>query len=404
MKNPLPSLSLLVGITFVSPFALNVFNPAMPDVAADFGASISTVQLTISLYLFALGFSQLLCGTLADSFGRRPVLLFGIIVQLIGTVIAAFATSIEWLVFARVLQGLGGGASTVLVRTIILDVVDRDKGGKFLSYVSMAIAVTQLVAPTIGGYLNFYFSWRAIFYVSFAFNLPLALFVFYMLRETVPKADLKQLNFGQFLSNCQVILSSPIYLGYALCGALSTCAYLGFASVMPYIFNDVIGGNSAAYGKWFLVVSFGYLAGSFVTAQMTTRFGVDRLIFVGLMVAFCASLFILLWISSLPLLAAIAFIPMAFLTFGRGILYPNTQSGAISQAKVSRGTSSGLFAFIQLMLATTLTQAMPTILGFGVIYVFGTILATVLLAGAAHQFALFHQRKALATQSVRPRT
>ena len=267
MTHPLPPLSLLVAITFISPFALNVFNPAMPDVAIDFDASISTVQLTISLYLFALGIAQLLCGALADSFGRRPVLLFGIVVQLIGTIIAAFATSIEWLVVARVLQGLGGGASTVLVRTIILDVVDRDEGGKFLSYVSMTIAATQLIAPTVGGYLNFYFSWRAIFYVSFAFNLPLAVFVYLKLRETVSTADMKPLKPSQFLSSCRQILSSPIYVGYSLCGALSTCAYIGFASIMPYIFDDVIGGNSAAYGNWFLVVSFGYLAGSFVVFE-----------------------------------------------------------------------------------------------------------------------------------------
>jgi len=163
----LPPLWLLMMITLASPFAMNVFNPAMPDVVRDFGSRIDIVQLTLTLYIFTLGFSQLLCGALSDHFGRRPLMLIGMIIHLVGSLLAAVAWDVWVLIVGRILLALGGGATLLLVRTMILDATEKSEAGRLLSFIYMSVAIAQMVAPTMGGYLNYYLDWRYIFYFSF---------------------------------------------------------------------------------------------------------------------------------------------------------------------------------------------------------------------------------------------
>lgn len=385
---PFPSIWLLATIALASPFAMNVFNPAMPDVVRTFGSSIDTVQLTMTLYLFTLGISQLMSGALADRYGRRPLMLWGMLIHLFGCLLAAFAPTIEMLILGRVLQALGGGATLVLVRTMILDAHGRDEAGRLLSFIFMSIAVAQTVAPTIGGYLNHYFDWRSIFYFSFVLNLGIALLMFRQLQETSVTLDKTPLSFRALALQYLSVLKGRAYIGYALTGALISCAYLGFASIMPYIFVDQFGGTSAEYGNWFLVVSLGFFFGSMLASRITVRFGVDRMITMGMSLALLAISVLMLVMFSGNLMAAMIFFPMGLLTFGRGLVQPNAQSGAVSSTEMSRGTASGMMGFMQLMLASGVTQLMPILLGFGIIYVFIAMVILLLMAAISHRVAL----------------
>ncbi|MEZ5536536.1 MAG: multidrug effflux MFS transporter [Thiolinea sp.] len=387
-KPTLPPIWLLSTIALASPFAMNVFNPAMPDVARAFGSSIDVVQLTLALYLFALGISQLASGMLADRFGRRPLMLGGMLLHLSGTLVAALAWNIEILIAGRVLQALGGGATLVLVRTMILDTHGRNEAGKYLSYITMSIAVAQTLAPTIGGYLNHFLDWRAIFYFSLLITVGITLLMFRQLHETSEPAAHTQFAMKPLLKQYALVLKSPVYIGYALTGALVTAAYLGFASVMPYIFVDQMGGTSAEYGNWFLLVSLGFFTGSLVASRLTVHFGLDRMIGSGFLMALLASATLLALIFSEYMIAGLIFSLMGVLTFGRGLLQGSAQSGAISSVSGARGTASGLMGFMQLMIATAVTQTMPVLLKLGVVYVFAAIVLLVIAAGVAHWFAV----------------
>lgn len=387
-KATIPPIWLLSVIALASPFAMNVFNPAMPDVVRAFDSSIEVVQLTMALYLFALGISQLTSGMLADRFGRRPLMLGGMLLHLGGTVVAALAADIEMLIAGRVLQALGGGATLVLVRTMILDAHGRNEAGKYLSYIAMSIALAQTLAPTIGGYLNHYLSWRAIFYFSLLMNVGITMLMFRRLQETSEPAPHTTFVLKRLLQQYAGVLKSPVYLGYALTGALLTAAYLGFASVMPYIFVDQMGGTSAQYGNWFLLVSLGFFTGSLVASRVTVHLGLDRMISSGFVLALLASGTLLALISAQYVLAGVIFTLMGVLTFGRGLLQGSAQSGAISSLVGSRGTASGLMGFMQLMIATAVTQTMPVLLKLGLVYVFAAIVVLVLAAGVMHRMAV----------------
>lgn len=366
---------------------MNVFNPAMPDVVRAFGSSIDVVQLTLTLYLASLGVSQLFSGAMADRFGRRPLMLWGMGVHLLGSVMAALAPSVELLIFGRILQALGGGATLVLVRTMVLDAHGRNEAGRLLGFITMAIAVAQTVAPTIGGYLNYYFDWRAIFWFSFLLNLAIAVLMLRRLSETSVDLDQSAFSLRVLLAKYAMVLRSPVYLGYALTGGLITCAYLGFASIMPYIFVDQLGGTSAEYGNWFLIVSLGFFTGSLVGTRITVRLGLDRMIRIGMLLALLAASVLVFIIATGNIAAGLIFIPMGVLTFGRGFVQPNAQSGAVSSQSSARGTASGMMGFMQLMLASSVSQLMPSLLELGIMYVFVAVIVLLLLAAVAHRVA-----------------
>lgn len=380
----LPPLWLLMMIMLASPFAMNVFNPAMPDVVRAFDSHIDIVQLTLTLYLFTLGFSQLLCGALSDRYGRRPLIIIGMLIHLLGSLLAALAWDIWVLIVGRILQALGGGATLILVRTMILDASDRSEAGRLLSYIYMSVAIAQMIAPTIGGYLNYYLDWRYIFYFSFVMNLLITVVMIRNLGESTFVRDEVPFSIKGLLNKYLVIIKSRVYVGYGLTAGLITSAYLSFASIMPYIFVDEFNGTSAEYGNWFLFVSGGFFTGSLVASRIGVKVGMDRMIHLGMALALTVVgvLIISLWQGIVAV--AIIFMLMGLLTFARGFVIPNAQSGAISSLNADKGTANGLMVFIQLTTASTVAQTMPTILSYGVIYVFIAIFILLVLAAIAH--------------------
>ena len=374
-------------IMLASPFAMNVFNPAMPDVVRAFGSRIEIVQLTLTLYIFTLGFSQLLCGALSDHFGRRPLMLIGMIIHLVGSLLAAVAWDVWVLIVGRILQALGGGATLLLVRTMILDATEKSEAGRLLSFIYMSVAIAQMVAPTMGGYLNYYLDWRYIFYFSFLMNLIITLVMFRKLGESTFVRSHHHFSLGGLFARYLSILKSPIYLGYALTAGFITSAYLSFASIMPYIFVDIFKGTSAEYGNWFLFVSGGFFAGSLMASKIGVRFGMDRMIQFGLGLSLSAVGTLIVCLNMGYSIVALIFVLVGLVTFGRGLAIPNAQSGAISSLESSKGTANGLMVFMQLSIASLVGQSMPTILGFGITYVFIAMFSLLLLAATAHFIA-----------------
>ena len=136
-----PPIAILVAVTATGPLALNILMPSMPALPAVFGTDYATVQLTLSLYLGSLAGAQLIYGPLSDRYGRRPVLLGGLGIFLLGTIIGALAGSISMVIVGRVLQAIGGCAGMVLGRAIVRDLFERDRSASVIAYVTMAMVV-----------------------------------------------------------------------------------------------------------------------------------------------------------------------------------------------------------------------------------------------------------------------
>ena len=149
-----PPYAILVAISAIGPLALNMFMPSIPGLQETFQASTGAVQLTLTVYLAAMALCQLLYGPLSDRYGRRPVLLAGMVLFVAASIACALATSIEMLIVCRLFQAIGGGAGLVLARAMVRDVYERERAASALGYITMAWVLAPMFAPTIGGLLD----------------------------------------------------------------------------------------------------------------------------------------------------------------------------------------------------------------------------------------------------------
>ena len=349
-----PSLAILIAVTAVGPLALNIFIPSMPGMQAVFGVDYGTIQLTLTLYLVGTAVAQLFLGSLSDRFGRRPVLLAGLVLFLVGSATAASAVSIEMLIASRIVQALGGCAGLVLGRAIVRDLYDREMAASKIAYVTMAMVVAPMIAPTLGGYLDVWFGWRAGFIavaVAGALVLGASLLLLHeTLREPQPMPGL----FGM-LDGFATLLRSSTFCGYAFNMAFGSASFFSFLAGAPYIMVELLGRTPSEYGLYFILLSLGYMLGNFLAGRLSRRVGGDRMILIGNLLAFLG-VFALLGLAAAGVFTPIAiFGPMIVVTVSNGISLPNATAGAISVDPKSVGAASGLAGFLQIAIGALTT-------------------------------------------------
>ena len=179
-------MALLAAITALAPFSLQIFLPALPAIQASFAIAPGIVQLALSLSILANAVANLAYGPLSDRFGRRPVLLVGLAAFIAGSLGCALAPSIELLIIARIVQSIGGAAGMVLARAIVRDLYDRERSASIIAYLTMAMVVAPMLAPTIGAVLLDVASWRAIFFLATGIGVALTWPILVTLAETAP--------------------------------------------------------------------------------------------------------------------------------------------------------------------------------------------------------------------------
>ncbi|OPX56429.1 Bcr/CflA family drug resistance efflux transporter [Oceanospirillum multiglobuliferum] len=379
-------MSLLSAMALTSPLALNLFVPAMPDAARDLGVDINIIQLTFTSYLLTLAIGQLISGPLADFFGRKPVLLWGLALHVLGSLLATLANDISFLVAGRVLQALGGSTAMSLARTIIVDVHGRQGAAGKMGFMVMSIAIAQSIAPTLGGFLNLWYGWNSTLVLPMLIGSVVWFATLKWLPETCSeKSD--SLKLGRVLTQYRSVLTSSEYLGYALSTTFIATAFYMFVGSSPYIVVNQLGGNSAQFGSWFLTVSLAFMLGSFLSTHMAKWLNIDRMVMLGNALSLLGAAALLLFALENQLSLATLFLPMALVTFGRGFSQPNAQSGAIACATGSAGTASGLMGFIQLLTGAVMAQITPWLIAQGLVVLMSAILAAPLLAMACHSYA-----------------
>ncbi|WP_239995716.1 Bcr/CflA family efflux MFS transporter [Nitrincola tibetensis] len=381
-----PASALLILMATASPLALNAFVPAMPDAARMLGVDAGVMQLTFTLYLLTLAFGQLMSGQLGDYFGRRPVILVGFGLHVLGSGIAAFAGTVEVLISGRILQALGGSAAMALARTILLDVYGRQGASGRMGYLVMAIALAQTLAPALGGVLNLWSGWHSVFYLSIAVGGAVWLIALWYLPETCAERS-SSLSFFSVLRSYKGLLKSVAYRGYVLTTTALACGFYLFIGSAPYLVVESLGGTSADYGFWFLTVSLAFLLGSFMSTRLAHQIDLDGLIVIGNGLALLGALLLLFFYCEQGLSLPTLFLPMAIMILGRGLSQPVAQTAAISSGAGSTGAASGMMGFIQLLIGSMVAQSASWLIRFDPFWILAAILLTALLAMAAHFYS-----------------
>jgi DHA1 family bicyclomycin/chloramphenicol resistance-like MFS transporter len=362
---PWPLLGLLMAMTAIGPLSLNILVPAVPRLADLLATDTGTVQLTLSLFLLSLATAQLVLGPLSDRFGRRPVVLAGLALATLASLAAIAATSIGALIAARIVQALGASTGVVIGRAIIRDLYDRDRAASMIGLVATAMVVAPMIAPLIGGVLDTAFGWEAIFVFVALFALAVLIWAALTLPETrpAPATDRAQ---ARLWHEWRALLASAKFHGYVLCAALGSAPFFVLLGGGPHVVVSMMGRSSAEFGVWFAISSFGYMSGNFAAARLSQRFGVDAMIFWGIVIELIGAAIAAVLIAAVadggP---AVIFLPQLVISFGNGAMLPNAIAGAVSVRPQAAGAASGITGFVQMAMGAVATQLITLLLAGG---------------------------------------
>ena len=343
-------LLLLVAMTGVAPISLYMLVPALPVLATTFGRDISIAQMTVSLYMVGIACSQLIMGPLSDKFGRRPVLLAGLGLMVVGCI---YAETLPQLIAARFFQALGGASGMVVSRAIIRDLYGRDRVGAMISLVIAVMMIAQMLSPLTGGLLETAFGWRAIFYAITAGSLCVAAGIAIALPET----RRTRAGGSGFRGDVGSLIKSRAFIGYVLCQVLASQIIFTFAGGGPYIVVTQMGRSSAEYGAWFATTGFAYLVGNLFCVRFAPRHSLEQLIWFGLALQLAGSaLNLILSVAGINQSPSWLFGTQMIVMIGNAFVMANSAAGAISVRPEAAGTASGAMGFLQQGIGALVSQ------------------------------------------------
>ena len=354
-------LALLMAMTAIGPATLNILVPALPSLVARLHTDADTAQLTLSLYLISIATAQLLLGPLSDRFGRRPVVLAGLTINMLASFAAIAAASIGTLIAARVVQAFGAATGIVMGRAIIRDLYERDRAASMIGLVTTAMVIAPMVSPLIGGILDTLFGWRTIFlFIAVLSSLVLAWSVA-VLPETRP-ASVAHAP-GKLWPETRMLLSEARFHAYVLAGALGSAPFFTFLGGGPYVAVTLMGRTPAEYGLWFAVTSLGYMSGNFTASRLSQRFGINAMIAGGIVAELIGAGVTCALVASMPEGGpATVFLPQFIISYGNGVLLPNAIAGAVSVRPQAAGTAAGMTGFTQMAIGAAATQVVGILL------------------------------------------
>jgi DHA1 family bicyclomycin/chloramphenicol resistance-like MFS transporter len=350
----MPAIWLLTLLTGVGPFTMQVLIPVLPSLAAHFSVPYASAQLTLTVYLAGIAIGQLIYGPLSDRYGRKPLLLAGLCIYLVGSVAAALAPSIGWLVVARAAQAAGACAGMVMTRAMIRDVFPRDQAASKIGFVMMGMTVAPMMAPLVGAELAALFGWRATMVACVVFGLALPWLVWRRLGETLrdPQALPGILGMGRAYLR---IFANPTFSCYAVVTACSSGVFFAFMAGAPRVLVEGLGHTARTYALAFMAISLSFALGSYLAGRYSARLGVTRMLKAGLIATTAGALLSLVTLLTMPLSVVMFFLPMALVGIGNGISQPNSLAAAISVQPKLAGTASGVVGAAQMSVGALMT-------------------------------------------------
>ena len=333
-----PHIFTLIVLAGMSAMVMNMFLPSLPQMAKHFGVADGVMALSVPLFLYVSAILQIFIGPISDRFGRRPILLTGIVVFLFATVGCILATNATVFLLFRMIQA-AIAVCMVLSRAVIRDSFDQEQSASMLAYVTMGMAVVPMISPAIGGLLDEFFGWKANFWVFLLAGSALFALVWRDLGETVKPSGL---TLTQQFKEYPELLRSPRFWGYCLASAFSSGAFFAYLGGGPFVGSVVFGMSPKWLGIFFGAPAVGYFAGNWYTGRNAQRLGVNRLILVGA-IAVSSGTALMLAVFWLGFGSPSTFFGlMTIIGLGNGMVIPNATAGMLSVRPHLAGTASGL--------------------------------------------------------------
>jgi MFS transporter, DHA1 family, multidrug resistance protein len=350
-----PSNIQLILMSVLGPFTMHLIIPAITPIQFEFDLDAGTAALLISGTLWGIAGSTLFFGAFADRFGRRPMLIIGMGVFVVGSVMGLYGDSAAMVIAGRIVQGIGGATGMVISRAVVRDLYPRDKGTSVLAYLTMAVMIAPMVAPASAGYMVENMGWRAIFTVASGAGLVIWFWLITRFPETLKEA-IPMPNVMALLKAYASVLKEPVFLLYSLTGTFVMTSFFSMMSGAPHVAENTWGLGRDELGYYLGIGAAGMMISTYVTARIAEHVDNNKMILTGVsIVAFgvltSITLFSLGYNHPLSL-----FGPMMLNGLGAGLVLPTTTAQALSITPKMAGTASGMMTFLQFIIAGLAAQ------------------------------------------------
>ncbi len=357
MKNKnFRTVLILSALVAFAPMSIDMYLPALPTLERFFAADTASVQHTLASFFLGLTVGQILYGPIADKYGRKPPLYFGLSLYVVASAACALAPTIGSLISLRFLQALSGCAGMVVARAVVRDLYDRQESARVYSVLLMVMGIAPIVAPLAGGYLLTWFGWRSIFWVLALFGVACLIAVKTGLPETIPR-DQPRIALSKAMGNYAALLADRRYLGYALSGGFGQAGMFAYISGSPFVIIDLYGVPAHYYGWLFGMNATGIVAFTQLNRRMLLRYDADRVLDFGNLAGIVMGVLLLLmaWTNAAGLVGILA--PLFFVVSLRGLTFPNASAGAMAPFPEKAGSASALLGSVQFAIAAFASAA-----------------------------------------------
>lgn len=339
----------LIGafMTMVGSISMSLYTPAMPALAHAFGVSSASAKMTLTFYFAGFAIAQLVTGPASDAIGRRKAAIFFMLVYMAGSLMAVFAPTIEWLMAARLIQGIGASVGTTVSRAIVRDQFTGEQSSRIMNMIGIVLAVGPGIAPTIGGLILEFSTWQGIFLVMAGIGVAgIGIALFALKETTVPELSrgapgplLK--SYGRLLASGPV-MSASLTVGFAV-GAL----YM-LATVLPFVLIDEAGLTPAQFGLGMMAQTGSYFLGSVLFRVLLRYAPAEKLVLPGLGFILAGSVLAFLAIQFLPISYLSVMVPVGFYAFGIAFIMPHMTTAALMPFPRIAGTAAAMLGFVQM--------------------------------------------------------
>lgn len=390
-SRPMPGarqlLLLLVGCVMFSPLAIDIYLPSLPAMAREFAQPSDVMQMTVTLFLGAVGVGQIMVGPLTDLYGRRPALLGGAAVYLVGALVGALAQDISMLYFGRILQGLGACATVTVAFAAVRDCYTPEQGAKMYSYLNGALCIIPALAPVLGGLLAVQFGWRSNFVFMAVFALCIGLAAWRLFAETRPQSTVvvrPLYNWARY----RPVLTSWRFLYQALVAMAAMSAILLYVSSSSELLVEQLGHSELEFSALFGGNAVINIITFFFAPRVISRLGRQPTVRLGLAIILLSGVMQGAALAWLPLSAAAFMVPVGVLSVGFSLALGAASSLALEAFGERAGTAAALLGSIQLggsAIVTTVLLSTPLAPQEGLFLISVVMVLPLLLLGLRRQ-------------------
>lgn len=340
----LPALLAFLGM--LGPFSIDTYLPAFSGMAKALNATPVEMQQTLSAYLFGFAFMNLFHGALADSFGRRPVVLWGIAMFTLASAGCALSQTVEQLLLFRALQGLSTGAGIVVSRAVIRDMYAPAQAQKVMSQVTIYFGVAPAVAPIVGGWLYVHAGWHSIFWFLVLIGVALWTANYRLLPETLHHAMRQPFNVRHLMRGYWQLGSSPRFLLLALASGVPFNGMFLYVLAAPEFLGTHLGLGPTEFFWFFTLTISGIMSGAWLSGRLAGRVPPKQQIRHGFVIMFTVSVLNLVANLLLPPHLSWSLLPIAIFSFGWALMVPVVTLLVLDLYPERRGMASSLQAFV----------------------------------------------------------